>query len=60
MLPSPALQPPCSPCGWPSYPLVRIDRDLEIPAVNGQVTIVRDDLENLYNVCIPGVCSFQP
>jgi hypothetical protein len=34
---------------------VRIDRALEIPAVNGQVTIVRDDLENLYNVGIPGV-----
>ena len=55
MLPFPAPQPPCSPCGWPSYPFVRIDRALEIPAVNGQVTIVRDDLENLYNVGIPGV-----
>jgi hypothetical protein len=60
MLPFPALQPPCMLCGWPSYPLVRIDRALEILAVNGQVTIVRDDLENPDDVCIPGVCSSQP
>jgi hypothetical protein len=40
--------------------LVRIDCDLKIRAVNGQVTIVRDDLENPYNVGIPGVCSVQP
>jgi hypothetical protein len=40
--------------------LVRIDRALEILAVNGQVTIVRDDLENPDDVCIPGVCSSQP
>jgi hypothetical protein len=40
--------------------LVRIDCDLKIRAVNGQVTIVRDDLENIYSVRIRGVCSFQP
>lgn len=30
-----------------------------IPAVNGQVTIVRNDLENTYNVFIPGIGSFH-
>lgn len=60
MLPSLVLQPLCTPCGWPFYPLVRIDCDLKIRALNGQVTIVRGDLQNPYNVGIPGVGSFRP
>lgn len=37
-----------------------IDRDLETCAVNGQVIIVQDDMDNPCNVCIPNVWSFQP
>ena len=32
----------------------------KIRSVNGQVAIVRDDLENLYSVRIPGILDFQP
>jgi len=39
--------------------LVRVDRAFEIPAANGQLTIVRNDLEYTYNVSVTGVCSFQ-
>jgi hypothetical protein len=39
---------------------VTITRDLEIQAVNGQAHIVRDDLENIYDICTPGACTFQP
>lgn len=32
----------------------------KIRSVNGQMAIVRDDLENLYSVRIPSILDFQP
>lgn len=47
------------PQGW-RFRVVTIPRDLEIQAVNGQAHIVQDDLENTYDICTPGACTFLP
>ncbi len=44
----------------PMQPVRRAFLIRKIRSVNGQVAIVRDDLENLYSVRIPGILDFQP
>jgi len=47
------------PAGW-RFRVVTPTQDLVVTAVNGQATLVQDELENSYDVCTPGACSFQP
>jgi hypothetical protein len=46
------------PAGW-RYKAKTLDRDLTI-TTSGLANIVPDDLENMYQGCIDGVCSFDP
>jgi len=46
------------PKGW-KFQARTLDRDLVIDT-NGVANIVPDDLENMYQGCIDGVCSFDP
>ena len=47
------------PAGW-KFRVKVIDQDLTIGAVNGLAKITQDDLENTYDGCFPGMCSFVP
>ena len=46
------------PVGW-QFKAKTLDRDLTL-TTNGLANIVPDDLENMYQGCIDGVCSFDP
>ncbi len=45
--------------GW-KFRTVVLDQDLTIKAVEGKAHLVQDELENSYDGCTPGACSFQP
>lgn len=45
--------------GW-KFRTVVLDQDLTIVAVKGKAHLVQDELENSYDGCTPGACSFQP
>lgn len=47
------------PAGW-SFRVKVIDQDLTIGAVNGLAKITQDELQNTYDGCFPGMCSFVP
>lgn len=48
-----------SPKGW-SYRVQVLDKDLVIKAVNGYARIMQDNLENTYDACLDGSCSYIP
>lgn len=45
--------------GW-KFRTVVLDADLTIVAVEGKAHLVQDELQNSYDGCTPGACSFQP
>ena len=45
--------------GW-KFRTVVLDQDLTIKAVEGKAHLVQDELQNSYDGCTPGACSFQP
>ena len=45
--------------GW-KFRTVVLDQDLTINAVEGKAHLVQDELQNSYDGCTPGACSFQP
>lgn len=45
--------------GW-KFRTVVLDKDLTIVAVEGKAHLVQDELENSYDGCTPGACTFQP
>ncbi len=47
------------PPGW-KYRVEVLDQDLTIRAVDGHAKIVQDDLENTYDACFDGACSYKP
>lgn len=45
--------------GW-KFRTAVLDQELKIVAVEGKAHLVQDELENSYDGCTPGACSFQP
>lgn len=45
--------------GW-KFRVKVLEQDLTIVAVDGKAHLVQDELENSYDGCSPGACSFQP
>ena len=45
--------------GW-SYRVKVLDKDLTIVAVDGKAHLVQDELENSYDGCTDGACTYKP
>ena len=47
------------PAGW-KYRVATLDKDLTVSTPEGYNWIVQDELQNTYDACKDGACSFQP
>lgn len=47
------------PSGW-TYQVVTLKKDLEIVAPDGKATVTQDNLQDSYDECNPGACSYDP